>query len=84
MLWDTLLAKLEDEEVLVVMGHEMGHYVLNHVAQGLLVSLDRLDLRPLLDPERGGRGIRRFGPRFGFDRLSDVASVPLLLLCWGN
>ena len=28
VLWDTLLAKLDDDEVLVIMGHEMGHYVL--------------------------------------------------------
>jgi Zn-dependent protease with chaperone function len=28
VLWDTLLAKLDRDQVLVVMGHEMGHYVL--------------------------------------------------------
>ena len=28
VLWDTLLDELDDHEVLVVMGHEMGHYVL--------------------------------------------------------
>ncbi|HUR46328.1 MAG TPA: M48 family metalloprotease, partial [Candidatus Saccharimonadales bacterium] len=38
VLWDTLLAKLTDDEVLYVMGHEMGHYVLNHVVKGILFS----------------------------------------------
>ncbi len=35
VLWDTLLNKLAEKEVLFVMGHEMGHYVLNHVLQGV-------------------------------------------------
>ena len=38
VLWDTLLAKLNAREVRVVMAHEMGHYVLNHVMQGLLAG----------------------------------------------
>ena len=38
VLWDTLLAKLNAREVRVVMAHEMGHYVLNHVVQGLLAG----------------------------------------------
>ncbi|HEX7418504.1 MAG TPA: M48 family metallopeptidase [Thermoanaerobaculia bacterium] len=35
VLWDTLLAKMTHDEILAVMGHEMGHYVLHHVWQGL-------------------------------------------------
>lgn len=35
VLWDTLLRKMTREEILAVMGHEMGHYVLHHVWQGL-------------------------------------------------
>src|SRR6202035_5193836 len=79
VLWDTLLARLDEDEVLAVMGHEMGHYVLNHVAWGLsLASFVSLFLLFLVD--RSGRSlIARFGPRFGFDKLSDVASVPLFL-----
>lgn len=37
VLWDTLLAKLEPEQVLSVMGHEMGHFVLNHLLTGVAV-----------------------------------------------
>jgi STE24 endopeptidase len=80
VLWDTLLAGLDDRETLAVMGHEMGHYVLNHVAWGVSLStLGSLALLFLVD--RTGRAlVRRFGHRFRFDRLSDVASVPLLVL----
>ena len=80
VLWDTILAKLDDDELLTVMGHEMGHYVLNHVAQGLILSSIGTIFALYLIHRAANGLIRRFGPRFGFDRLSDVASVPLLLL----
>ena len=38
VLWDTLLARLDEKEVLVVMAHEMGHYVLGHVVRSILLS----------------------------------------------
>jgi STE24 endopeptidase len=79
VLWDTLLAKLDDEEVLVIMGHEMGHYVLDHVAQGLILSSVGSMLALYLIHRAANAMIRRFAGRFGFDQLSDVASVPLIL-----
>src|SRR5438270_1809162 len=33
VLWDTILTRLDAPEVLFVMGHEMGHYVLGHTFQ---------------------------------------------------
>jgi STE24 endopeptidase len=80
VLWDTLLAKLDEEEVLVIMGHEMGHYALNHVAQGLILSSIGSILALYLIHRTANALIGRFGLRFGFSRLSDFASVPLLLL----
>jgi STE24 endopeptidase len=80
VLYDTLLAKLEEKEVLVVMAHEMGHYVLGHVTRTMLLSTVVI-LASLFAVDRLGRRlIGRFQSRFGFDRLSDVASVPLLLI----
>ena len=38
VLWDTTLQGLEQDEILYVMGHEMGHYVLGHVWKGILIS----------------------------------------------
>src|SRR5439155_5366200 len=38
VLWDTLLAKLSEREILFIMGHEMGHYVLHHLLQGVLFT----------------------------------------------
>jgi Zn-dependent protease with chaperone function len=39
VLWDTLLAKMDDGEILAVMGHEMGHYVLHHLWKGLSFAI---------------------------------------------
>jgi Zn-dependent protease with chaperone function len=80
VLWDTIIAKLTPRELLVVMGHEMGHYVLGHVYKGIFF-FSALILFTLYLAHRSADGlIRRFKHRFGFDRLADVASVPMLLL----
>jgi STE24 endopeptidase len=80
VLWDTLLTKLSDREILFIMGHEMGHYVLHHVMQGVLFS-SLLVLVTLFAVHRtAGSLIRRYRARWGFDRLADVASLPLILL----
>jgi Zn-dependent protease with chaperone function len=83
VLWDTLLAKHDDKEVLAIMGHEMGHYVLNHVALGVsLATVGGFFLLFLVD-RVSRRLISRFSLRFGFDSLADVASIPLLVLLLG-
>jgi STE24 endopeptidase len=80
VLWDTLLAKLDEKEVLHVMGHEMGHYVLGHVVKSIFLSFG-LTLIGLFLVDRAGRFlVGRYASRLGFDQLSDVASVPLLLM----
>jgi Zn-dependent protease with chaperone function len=80
VLWDTLLRKLDREQVLVVMGHEMGHYVLGHV-WNLFALLSVLILASLYAAHRAlGFLIPRFRYRFGFSEVSDVASLPLLSL----
>ena len=80
VLWDTLIAKLEQKELLVVMAHEMGHYVLGHVTRSIWLSVT-VTLAGLFIVDRLGRVIvARYSHRLGFQKLSDVAAVPLLLL----
>jgi len=38
VIWDTLIQKTSAEETMVIVGHEMGHYVLSHVLKGFLMS----------------------------------------------
>ena len=80
VLWDTLIKKLDERELLVVMGHEMGHYVLGHVVRSILMS-SIITLLGLFLVDRAGRGlVARFHRQLGFDSLADVASVPLLMM----
>ena len=80
VLWDTLLKKLDPEQVLAVMGHEMGHYVLGHVWK-LLALLSVLNLVTLYAVHRSlGFVLRRYQHRLGFTEPSDIASLPLLVL----
>jgi len=80
VLWDTLLAKLDAREVRFVMAHEMGHYVLHHVVLGILAGFGGILAGFYLVYRLCGLLLRRYKDRFGFDRLSDVASLPLILL----
>ncbi|HEU4559646.1 MAG TPA: M48 family metallopeptidase [Longimicrobium sp.] len=78
VLWDTIIRKLNDRELLFVMGHEMGHFVLRHVLLNLLLATG-LILVALYSVHRlSGWFISRWKHRFGFDRLDDIASYPLL------
>jgi Zn-dependent protease with chaperone function len=83
VLWDTLVDRMAPDEVLFVMGHEMGHFVLRHtltiiVGATLLVTLSLYVVHRV-----AAWLIARFRRRFGFDRLEDVASLPLLQLVGG-
>jgi len=80
VLWDTIIARLDEPELLFVMGHEMGHYVLGHIWK-LIALFSALIMVALYAIHRtAGWVIGRYRDRLGFDSLSDVASLPLLLL----
>ena len=80
VLWDTLIDRLNEKELLFVMAHEMGHYVLGHVMRSILLSVF-LTLAGLYLVDRFGRWlISRFAHLFKFSSLADIASVPLMLL----
>jgi Zn-dependent protease with chaperone function len=80
VLWDTLIAKVDRRELLTVMGHEIGHYVLGHILQGILISSVLTFIGLYAFYRVSGSVIGRFKARFGFERLSDIASWPLVLL----
>ncbi len=80
VLWDTLIAKLDEPELMVVMGHEMGHYVLGHVVRSIWLS-SIVTLAGLFLVDRSGRVlIARYRDRLRFESLADIASVPLLIM----
>jgi STE24 endopeptidase len=80
VLWDTLVARLDERGLLVVMGHEMGHYALGHVVRSLLLSSLGVLCGLFFVARAGPWAVGRWGKAFGFDRLSDVAATPLILV----
>jgi STE24 endopeptidase len=77
VLWDTILEGMEPDEILFVMGHEMGHYRLGHIWKGIgffsIVSFGLFFGSGLFMTW----AVRRFGHRWGFTELHDLASIPL-------
>jgi STE24 endopeptidase len=71
VVWDTTLQKLTTPETLFVFGHEMGHYVLNHIRN----SLALLALALLALFWAGSHVVRWMVPDVG-----DWTSLPVLLL----
>jgi STE24 endopeptidase len=78
VLWDTTLQQMSRDEILFVMGHEMGHYVLHHIWQGLawvaIGSFAVLWLTAWLARLLLGR----FGGRWRIASAGDLAAMPLL------
>lgn len=82
VLWDTIIKVLTPNELLFVVGHEMGHYVLNHLWIAVLfnsvLTLILLFLINLVSKQL----IKKHSRRFGFKELKDIASLPLILLLY--
>ena len=76
----TTLQTLSEDELLFVMGHEMGHYVLGHIVKDILFSSLMSFILLYAVYRLSGPFIERFKGRFGFSMLSDFAALPLILL----
>jgi len=77
---DNLLRRGTPEEIQAVMGHEMGHYVLNHAYKGameylILIVVWFAALRWALD-----FALARWGARWGIHGIGDTAILPLVIL----
>ena len=75
---DNLLNRSSPAEIAAVMGHEMGHYKLNHVWSSLLILSLLAAAILFLVARIAPRLIARFGTRWGVRELADPASLPVL------
>ncbi len=80
VVWDTSIRKGTPDEILLIFGHEMGHYVLGHVVSGLLLSFAGILVAFFLGFHAFRVLLRRFGPRWGIFGQEDWASVVVLIL----
>jgi STE24 endopeptidase len=80
VVWDTTIQKSTTPETLFVFGHEMGHYVLNHILYGLAGGAIGLFFGLYLLYRMSGWFLRRFGQRWGIRELGDWAVLPMFVL----
>ncbi len=80
VVWDTTIAKMTTPQIVLVAGHEMGHYVLEHIWKGLAFAALILFILFYLGYRTAGGVLARWGSRWGIRGLDDWASLPVLLL----
>ncbi|HVB99814.1 MAG TPA: M48 family metallopeptidase [Candidatus Dormibacteraeota bacterium] len=80
VVWDTTIAKMTTPEIAFVFGHEMGHYVLHHIFQGMLIGALGLLVLFRLGYLALGWTLRRWGARWSIRAVDDWASLPVLWL----
>jgi STE24 endopeptidase len=80
---DNLLKRGSPEEIQSIMGHEMGHYVLNHVYKGIVFFGIMFFLGFALLASSLNYSLARWGERWQIHGLGDLAILPLVVL-WGS
>jgi STE24 endopeptidase len=80
VIWDTTIKNATTPETLFVVGHEMGHYVLNHILIGIAATAVGLFVGFYLLYVISNWAFARFRQRWHMRELSEWAAVPMLLL----
>jgi len=77
VLWDTTLEGMKHDEILYVMGHEMGHYRLHHIWKGITFSCVLVFALCFLAGGITRGALARFGERWNVREPYDVGTLPL-------
>lgn len=80
VLWDTTLNRLEDNEILFIMAHEMAHYVEKHIYFGIAEYLGLTLIGLWLTARLMDFIVRRWGAVLKIPSVSSLSSLPLFLL----
>ena len=80
VVWDTSIQRMTEDEILFVFGHEMGHYVLGHVRDGILFSCAVLLFFLYLAYRLLHWMLARWGEHWAIRGAEDMASLPVLIL----
>lgn len=79
VVWDTTIAQMTTPEILFVFGHEMGHYVLHHIRNGILFTAGVLVIFLFAGFHALQWAFRRFGAVWKIRGVDDWASLPALI-----
>lgn len=80
VVWDTTIQKMTGEETLFVFGHEVGHYVLNHIRNGFLFFAAGLLASLYLAFRMLNWALDRWGRAWKIYAAGDWASLAVFLL----
>ncbi len=80
VVWDTTIAKMNTAQIVLVTGHEMGHYMLQHIPQLIAFSAIIFLIFFYLGYLCIGWVLARWGARWDIQGVGDWASLPALLL----
>jgi len=80
VVWDTTIAKMNTPQIVFVMGHETGHYVLQHIPKGITFFAVLLLILFYIGYRLIGSILARWGAGWGIRGLDDWASLPVLML----
>lgn len=83
VVWDTTIAKMTTPQIVFVVGHEMGHYVLHHIPKGAAILAGGLLVIFYLGYWCIKWMLRRWGEGWKIGAVDDWASLPALLLLLG-
>ncbi|MES2222570.1 MAG: M48 family metallopeptidase [Acidobacteriota bacterium] len=80
VVWDNTIHKLPPNQILFVVGHEMGHYVLHHIYKGIAFTLAVLLVLLWIAYLAVNALVRRFGSSWQIRAPGDFAALAVLLL----
>lgn len=80
VVWDNTLKNSPPDEILLVFGHELGHYVLHHIERGLAIGAVISFFFLWLGAHLVRWLIRRYGPRWHIAALEDWAATGVVML----
>lgn len=80
VLYDTIIRKEKQPELLTTFGHELGHYVLNHIPKGIAYASALLLFGFYLSYVLMRSFVTKWGRRFEIHNPADPASLPVFAL----
>jgi Zn-dependent protease with chaperone function len=80
VVWDNTIKKMTPDEVLFVVGHEMGHYALGHVVKGISFALAVILVGLYLACGALQWALRQWGEQWSVRGQEDWAALAVLLL----